>query len=90
MKPDNNPQISNPETPNSFTIGIRITIKAAVGPEIFTLLLPKIAANVPAIIAVYSPSSGGTPVAIANAIDNGRAIIPTVKPDRTLFFILLS
>ncbi len=34
----------------------------------------------PAIIAVYNPCSGETPDEIANAIDNGRAIIATITP----------
>jgi hypothetical protein len=35
------------------------------------------------MIAVYTPASGRMPDAIANAIANGSAIIPTVIPAKT-------
>src|SRR5262245_36957271 len=34
----------------------------------------------PATMAVYSPRSGDTPLAIANAIASGNATIPTITP----------
>ena len=57
-----------------------MTTNAAVGPEILKRDPPVNAIIIPAIIAVYKPCCGGTPLAIANAMESGIAIIPTVKP----------
>ena len=56
------------------------TIKAPVGPPIWTLLPLKTDMRKPAIMAVYKPCSGVTPDAIAKAIDSGSATIPTMMP----------
>ena len=57
-----------------------ITIKAPVGPPICTRLPPKADIKNPAITAVISPCTGVTPEAMAKAIDNGKATIPTMIP----------
>ena len=57
-----------------------ITIKAPVGPPIWTLLPPIREMMNPAMIAVIIPFSGDTPEAIPKAIANGSATIPTMTP----------
>ncbi|GAB5450974.1 MAG: hypothetical protein Hals2KO_13020 [Halioglobus sp.] len=74
------PLMSKPPTPYCCTIGKRITTNAAVGPVMFTLDPPVIALMPPAMIAVYRPCCGGRPLAMASAIDNGSAIMPTIRP----------
>jgi hypothetical protein len=69
-------------------MGNSTTTKAAVGPEILTLEPPLRAITMPAIIAVYKPCWGGTPLAIARAMERGRAISPTVIPATTSDWIL--
>ena len=61
-----------------------MTTKAAVGPETFTVEPPERAMTMPAMIAVYKPCCGATPTAMANAMDRGRAMTPTVRPARML------
>lgn len=78
--PDSNVAISNPDNPYCNDTGYKITTKAAVGPETLNFEPPVNAIMKPDIIAVYRPCCGGTPLAIANAIANGIAIIPTVMP----------
>ena len=55
--------------------------KAAVGPEIWTVLPPKAEIRKPAMMAVYRPSSGPTPEARARAMDRGRAMMATMIPE---------
>ncbi len=57
-----------------------MTTNAPVGPPICTRLPPSAEMRNPAITAVYSPRSGGTPEAIANARASGSATIPTTTP----------
>ena len=57
-----------------------MTIKAPVGPPIWTLLPPSNETINPAIIAVMIPFSGDTPEAIPKAMANGNATIPTMIP----------
>ena len=71
---------TSPSIPFLATIPATIVAKAAVGPAICTLLPPKSEITKPATIAVYIPACGSTPDAIANAIDNGNAIIATIIP----------
>ncbi len=51
-----------------------------MGPPICTRLPPNKDMIKPAIMAVYSPFSGDTPEAMANAMESGMAIIPTIIP----------
>ena len=69
-----------PLTPNFAVIPARITMKAPVGPAICRRLPPKMDTAAPATIAVYSPCSGLTPEAIANAMAKGSATTPTMIP----------
>jgi hypothetical protein len=55
-------------------------MKAPVGPPIETRVPPTAETIKPAMTAVKMPASGFTPDAIANAMANGRATIPTVTP----------
>lgn len=52
---------------------------AAVGPVTWNCVPPRSAQITPATIAVYRPCSGGTPHAIARAIDSGSATHPTTS-----------
>lgn len=63
-------------------MGINTTTNAAVGPDILTLEPPVSAITIPAIMAVYNPIWGGTPVAMASAMERGNAMTPTVSPAR--------
>ena len=58
-------------------------MKAPAGPPIWTRLPPKRDMSPPAIMAVKIPTSGFSPLAIANAIAKGSATIPTVNPANT-------
>src|SRR5256885_19052 len=53
---------------------------APVGPATSTRLPPNSDTRNPATMAVYSPRSGGTWDAMANASASGTAITPTVSP----------
>ena len=55
-------------------------MKAPVGPPICTELPPRAETMSPPRTAVMSPTSGDTPLAIANAMAIGRATIPTMSP----------
>ena len=72
--------ITSPEYPNFWTTPNTITANAPVGPPIWTRLPPKNEIQNPATIAVNRPRSGPTPLAIAKAIANGSATIPTIIP----------
>ena len=61
----------------------RIGVIAPVGPPIWNREPPKIEIAAPAMIAVYSPRSGETPLAMANAMASGNATIPTITPAST-------
>src|SRR5882672_9090829 len=60
-----------------------MTTNAAVGPVTWTRDPPSNAATAPPTMAVYRPCWGGTPTAIASAIDSGSATIPTTSPAST-------
>ena len=55
-------------------------MKAPAGPPICIRLPPNRAISPPAMIAVKIPCSGFKPLAMANAIDKGKATMPTVIP----------
>src|SRR5689334_591891 len=57
-----------------------MTTNAPVGPPICTRDPPSAEIRNPATMAVASPRSGVTPLAIAKAIASGRATIPTMIP----------
>ena len=57
-----------------------MTTNAPVGPPIWTRDPPRAEIRKPAMMAVYNPRSGVTPLAIANAMANGRATMPTMTP----------
>ena len=57
-----------------------MTTKAAVGPEILKREPPVSAMIAPATMAVYKPCWGGTPVAMASAMESGTATMPMVSP----------
>ena len=78
--PENNVAISRPLRPNCWVTGNKITTKAAVGPEILKRDPPVSAIIIPATMAVYKPCCGGTPLAMASAMESGIAIMPTVNP----------
>jgi len=85
IKPAIKVAMVSPSTPNSDTIPYTITINAPVGPPICTLLPPNTEIIIPAMIAVIIPFSGETPDAMAKAIDNGSATIPTINPAKKSF-----
>ncbi|MNG36234.1 hypothetical protein D3C84_1231960 [compost metagenome] len=64
-----------------MTIAKRMGINAPVGPPIWNLEPPNNEMRMPATKVVYNPYSGFTPEAIANAIPNGMATIPTIRPE---------
>ncbi len=74
-----------PPSPKRCTIGTRMTTKAAVGPDTCIRDPPSAAMMAPATIAVYRPYCGGTPAAMASAIERGRATTPTTIPARRSF-----
>ena len=78
--PESNVAISRPLKPNCWVTGNKITTKAAVGPEILKRDPPVNAMIIPATMAVYNPCCGGTPLAMASAMESGMAIMPTVNP----------
>src|SRR5436190_19648147 len=57
-----------------------MTTNAPVGPPIWTREPPNAEMMKPATIAVYSPRSGVTPLAMANAMASGSATMPTITP----------
>jgi len=57
-----------------------MTTNAPVGPPIWTREPPRAETRNPAMMAVNSPRSGLTPLAIANAMASGSATIPTMMP----------
>lgn len=61
--------------------------KAPVGPDICVRVPPNIDVNNAATMAVYSPCSGRAPEAMAKAMANGRATMPTTTPASTLLRI---
>ena len=69
--------------PKRETIGARITTKAAVGPVTWNREPPRSGTKSPATMAVYRPCCGGTPTAMASAIDKGSATTPTTSPAST-------
>ena len=60
-----------------------MTMKAPAGPPICTRLPPSKEMSPPAIMAVKMPAWGLSPLAIAKAMANGSATIPTVNPAKT-------
>ena len=70
----------SPEKPYAPRMPETITINAPVGPPIWTFEPPKTEIINPAIIAVYKPCAGETPLAMAKAIARGRAKMPTLMP----------
>ena len=76
-----------PLMPYCWTMPYRITMKAPVGPPIWTLLPPRNETRNPPTTALIGPFSGETPEAIAKAIAKGRATIPTIMPATTSFII---
>jgi hypothetical protein len=73
---------SSPARPRREAIGASTTTKAAVGPVTWVIDPPSSATSAPATMAVYRPCCGGTPEAIARAIDRGSATTPTTSPAR--------
>ena len=71
---------ASPGMPNFVTIPATMTTNAPVGPPICRREPPSREIRPPATTAVYRPACGGTPDAIANAIANGSATRPTVRP----------
>jgi len=69
-----------PPRPKRAEMGTRIATKAAVGPETCTRDPPSSPISAPPTIAVYSPCCGGTPEAMASAMERGRATMPTTIP----------
>ena len=59
-----------------------MTMNAPVGPPICTFEPPKALMASPATMAVMMPFSGLTPLAMAKAMANGRATMPTMRPAR--------
>ena len=55
---------------------------AVVGPDTRCHEEPNSAATIAGIIAAYRPYCGGTPVAMASAMDSGMATMPTVSETR--------
>ena len=55
-------------------------MNAPVGPPMETFVPPSAEIRKPAMTAVKMPASGLTPDAIAKAIANGNATMPTVNP----------
>ena len=82
MIPARTVAVARPDIPSLglFTMAYMITVKAPVGPPIWTFVPPKAAMQNPAIMAVYKPVSGLHPDAMAKAIDRGSATIPTIIP----------
>ena len=56
------------------------TMKAPVGPPMQRRVPPTAEMMKPVMTAVTRPCSGATPLAIANAIASGMAMMPTVTP----------
>src|SRR6266498_4844795 len=57
-----------------------MTTNAPVGPPMQTLVPPSEEMRKPAMTAVKIPACGGAPDAMAKAIANGSATMPTVRP----------
>jgi hypothetical protein len=72
--------IASPSYPCCWTMPYTITTNAPVGPPICTRDPPSAEMRKPATMAVQRPRSGATPLAIANAMANGNATIPTTTP----------
>ena len=66
--------------PYRSTMPYTMTMNAPAGPPICTRLPPSAEIRKPAMMAVNSPASGLTPLAIAKAMANGSATTPTVTP----------
>jgi hypothetical protein len=60
-----------------------MTMKAPAGPPICIDVPPRDEIRKPAMIAVHSPASGLSPLAIAKAMASGSATMPTVAPAPT-------
>ena len=73
---------SRPPRPYCWTMGSRITTKAAVGPETLKREPPLRAISGAATSTVYRPCCGGAPTAMARAMASGMAMMPTVSPAR--------
>ena len=80
MSPAIRVAMRSPPTPNRCTTGTSTTTNAAVGPDTWTREPPSAAITAPATIAVYRPCCGGTPLAMASAIERGSATMPTTTP----------
>ena len=71
---------SRPSNPYCSITPYTTTMKAPVGPPIWTLLPPSNEIKKPATMAVTKPASGSAPEAIAIAMLKGRATSETVMP----------
>ena len=80
MKPAIIVQIIRFAQPYLARIAYSTTTNAPVGPPIHSRVPPSAEIKNPAMIAVISPCSGVTPLAIAKAIASGTATMPTVTP----------
>ena len=72
--------IIRPLMPYWAIIPATITMNAPVGPPMRKFEPPKKLMRKPATMAVMSPCSGLTPLAIPKAIASGSAITPTITP----------
>ena len=72
--------MSRPPSPKCEATGTSTATKAAVGPVTWTRDPPSTAVKAPATIAVYRPCWGGTPEAMASAMESGSATSPTTRP----------
>ena len=83
IRPAMNPSSRRASIPWRITTALMSGTSAAVGPVMLNRDEPNIEAVAPANAAVYRPMMGGAPTAIARAIDNGSAIVPTTRPEMT-------
>jgi hypothetical protein len=80
MAPARKVATDSPSMPYRWTMPYTRTTNAPVGPPICTRLPPSALTRKPATTAVYSPAAGGTPLAMAKAMDSGSATMPTMTP----------
>ena len=69
-----------PSMPWRSTVEATSTMKAPAGPPTWKRLPPSDEIRKPPTMAVNRPRSGGTPEAMAIAMDSGSATIATVRP----------
>ena len=80
MMPAMTVAMASPSMPYWLMMPATMTMKAPVGPPIWTLLPPRNETMKPPMMAVMSPFSGETPLAMPNAMARGRATMPTMMP----------